>query len=107
MDKKSVAPIDMDIARRGDPEQSAKFSFGKVTGVITTIAAIFGIGYGVGQFKQGLDFKLEKLEMKQECAEKLQTALNNCREAKIAEYEGTVNDLRTFVKEYKEQNAKK
>jgi hypothetical protein len=107
MDEKKEVPIEKDAGRKIDPEQVSKYSFVKVAGVLSSVAAIFALGYGIGQFKQGMDFKLEKMEIKQECAEKLQTAINGCRDAKLSEYEGTVSDFKSFMKEFKEKDEKK
>jgi hypothetical protein len=79
----------------------------KIFAVITGFAAIFGIGYSVGIYKESFDAKMEKIEFKQDCNERVQKATEDCREAKLLEYGKSVDDLKTVVSELKRKADEK
>lgn len=83
------------------PPDFFKNPWTKITGTIIAIAAIFGFGYKIGQFKEQLDWQIQKLELEQKCDERLQIEINNCRETKLTEYGKSVEDIKNLVKELK------
>lgn len=69
----------------------------KVTGAITTAAGVFVLGYNVGCFKSDLNFKIEKLELKQEYDEKVQAEIDKYKNHIHEDDEKTVAELKTVV----------
>lgn len=78
----------------------------KLISALTGIVFVFGLGYGIGQFKKEIDFKVEKLELLQTYQEKLQKEINDCKEAKYLEQKKSIEDLKTIVKELQKRNEK-
>jgi hypothetical protein len=108
-EKKSENPPQPDkkIVEHSAIQELFKNPFAKVVAAFTAVASIFGIGYGVGIYKQSFDSKIEKMEMKQDCNEKVQTAIENCRETKLTEYSKSVDDIRAIVNELKKKADEK
>ncbi|MBI5371845.1 MAG: hypothetical protein HZA79_07445 [Sphingobacteriales bacterium] len=79
----------------------------KLIASIAGISTIFGVGFAIGIFKESFDSKMEKLEIKQECNEKLQVERNNCRETLMSQYRNSITDLENVVKELKNNNYEK
>jgi hypothetical protein len=83
-----------------------KNPWAKLTGAVISITTILGVGYGAGTYKERLDWKIEKMELKQDCAEKVQSAVNSCREIELSEYKKSVQDIQTLIKEFQGKNEK-
>lgn len=70
---------------------------------VFTIVSLFGIGYGVATHFCNQDFKIEKIELKQEYGEKVQNAINDCREGKMEKYEGEIKEIKATVDNLKKE----
>lgn len=71
----------------------------KLIGAITAISGIFAMGFSIGQYSKRLDFQMEKIELRQDCDEKVQAEINKFREAKLAEYGKAVDDIKGVLSE--------
>ena len=63
------------------------------------IPTAFGCGFWLAEFKTRMEHNIEKNQLQQECSEKLQASIENCREAKIREYQMSVDEIKAMVKD--------
>ncbi|RAJ24984.1 hypothetical protein [Pedobacter cryoconitis] len=68
-----------------------------------SIVSLIAIGYGIASHFDSEGFKIEKIELKQEYGEKLQNAINECREGKMKKYDDDINQIRATVETLKKQ----
>jgi hypothetical protein len=69
----------------------------KITGVITSISALIGLGYVVGTFKGEIDCKTERIELIEVYQEKLSEQKESCNEGKIEKVESQISEINTFI----------
>ena len=61
------------------------------------LAAVFGFGYGVADYRTQVECTFEKMKLQQEYSEKVQTSIENCRNQKIQEYQQSLDELKMIV----------
>jgi len=76
-----------------------KHPWTKLTASVIAVAAIFGIGFEVGSFKESLEWKVEKIQLVQEFNEKFQKQIEDCRNLKIEEYNQSSEELKRMIDE--------
>lgn len=81
--------------------------WGKTISVLGGVSLIFGVGFGIGQFSNKQDFKIEKMELKQECSERVQAAINECRQNQLQGYNQKIDDIRNVVNDLQKQQNEK
>jgi hypothetical protein len=57
------------------------------------------MGYVAADYKTQIECDFEKIKLQQEYNEKIQTSIDNCRELKIQEYQQSVEELKTIIKD--------
>ena len=72
-----------------------------VIGAFISIVAIFTVGYTCAVHFCNQDFKIEKIEIKQDYGEKIQNAINACRDGKIDKYQEDIDEIKETVKNLK------
>jgi hypothetical protein len=70
-----------------------------ITAVFITICSIFGLGYAFGQYSNRMDFKIEKIELQNECDRKLQAEINRCRDAELQKNGKALEELKIVLTE--------
>lgn len=75
----------------------------KLSATILGISSIFCVGYGVGCFKESLDWKIEKMKLIQEYNEKIQKQVDECRELKLKEFKLSTEELEKLAAELKKR----
>jgi hypothetical protein len=66
-----------------------------------TLATLFGIAYACASHFCSQDFKIEKMELKQEYNEKIQNAKDDCKDGKMEAYQKDINEIKETVKTLK------
>jgi len=66
-----------------------------------SIVFLIGVGYAIASHTDNADFKIQKIELKQEYSEKLQNAINDCRDGKIAKYQDEIKEIKETVNNLK------
>lgn len=57
------------------------------------------MGYLSADYKTQIECNFEKIELQQEYNEKIQASIDNCRDLKIKEYQQSVDELKTIIKD--------
>jgi hypothetical protein len=74
---------------------------------IIGLAAVFGFGYGFADYRLQVECTFDKMKLQQEYSEKVQGAVENCRNLKIQEYQQSLDELKLIVTDLaKRKNGK-
>lgn len=71
--------------------------------IVTGFIVVAGMGYSVATIQKNIEFKLEKIELNQECNEKIESKSNECRAAEQQLVNKKVDDLESVLKDLKKK----
>ncbi|MFN7791045.1 MAG: hypothetical protein ACK5NM_00700 [Cyclobacteriaceae bacterium] len=71
--------------------------------VVTGVIVVFGVGYEFANYKSQFDFKVEKLELRQDYSERLQRQIDECKEKELKHYQLAGQDIEAIVRELKKR----
>jgi hypothetical protein len=75
----------------------------KVFAILTGFLFVAGLGYTVAIIQKNIEFKLDKIELAQECNERIQEKANACKAAEQENVNKKVEDIESVVKDLKKK----
>jgi hypothetical protein len=96
-------------SRKIKPEEYEwlKSPWTKLTGVIAAIGLCIGTGHTLGKYQSEINYRIEKMEIKQEYNISLQKQINDCKEDRMKRDYESIAEIKKVVKELQKGNYEK